>query len=431
MMRRRLARIVLCVTVLLLIVGFPLGNTLCAAGNVPAKTSAEAGSPAVVAPDVLYAGAMNGVYVVQFGSSSALPDMNVSVTTSLAPVIPLYYDRSDGTAVSVTPVLGSVQLIHAMLVEAQDGQVSASGWSYDAYGQLLGQLEADLAVSGDGLSLTSGKLFDGDGDLSIIYQANEPGSKVADYAAAYDENGKLSAYGYRDSSGNAYALDAGGDVLGVDMVQGDVRYVWTEQTGWLQFDPDCPLTVVGTDAPEGFTFRQVERLVSSSHWYPDNTIGVAGLPLKEEVEGITDKWYNVVPVDLSIQGQQIIPLVASAQFVIGEARVDVQGDDVTVRYTLGSNVTEVVRETVRWFTSLEDITKGFCNSPHSDMRFGEPVSIQNDLHGSDVALLFIYIKGTYYENYANLNDAPNLYRKYEPEWVAWRDHLHALLRQME
>ena len=47
------------------------------------------------------------------------------------------------------------------------------------------------------------------------------------------------------------------------------------------------------------------------------------------------------------------------------------------------------------------------------------------------AALFICIKGTYYENYANLNDAPNLYRQYEPEWVSWRDHLHALLRQVK
>lgn len=405
----------------------------CAASSVPTKTSGEAGGPAFAAPEVLYAGVVNGGYGVQFDPSAGLPgNMQVSVTTSAAPLIPLHYDGASGTAASIAPVLGTVQAIHAMLVEANEsGQISASGWSYDAYGRLLGQLETELAAGADGVQIQSGKLFDGEGDLSVIYQANEPGSKVADYAAAYDERGNLTAYGYRDSAGNGYALDAGGNVLGVDMVQDEVRYVWTEQTGWLQLDPDCPLNVLGTDAPEGFTFRQVERLVSSSHWYPDNTIGVAGLPLRDEYPDLTDKWYNIVPVDLSIQGRQVIPLVASAQFVIGQAVVTVDGDSVTVSYTLANNVTEVVRETVRWFASHEEITKGFCNSPHSDMKFGRPISIEEDLGGQTIGLLFICIKGTYYENYANLSDAPNLYRKYEPEWVAWRDHLHALLRQVE
>lgn len=404
-----------------------------AASGVPTKTSGEAGRPAFTVPAICYAGAVNGVYGVQFDSSAGLPgNMQVNVTTSAVPLIPLHFDEASGTAASTAPLLGTVQAIHAMLVEADaNGQVSASGWSYDAYGRLLGQLETELVAGEDGVQLQSGKLFDGEGDLSVIYQANDPGSKVADYAAAYDESGNLSIYGYHDGTGNGYALDVDGNVLGVDMVQDEVRYVWTEQTGWLQLDPECPLNVLGTDAPKGFTFRQVERLVSSSHWYPDNTIGAAGLPLRDEYPDLTDKWYNIVPVDLSIQGRQVIPLVASAQFVIGQAVVTVDGDSVTVSYTLGSNVTEVVRETLRWFTSPGEITKGFCNSPHSDMKFDRPISIEKDLGGRTIGLLFICIKGTYYENYANLNDAPNLYRQYEPEWVAWRDHLHALLRQVE
>lgn len=417
-----------CLLILLLL---PLHAALAAAG-VPAGSSAETGGPAVTAPTILHAGAVNGVYGVQFAPTQNEKDsMLVTVTTSTTPLVPLHYDAISGVAVSSTQLIGSVQRINAFVLDGNEEQLSASGWSYDANGQLLGQLEADLATGGDGIQLTSGRLYDGEGDLSVIYQANEPGSAVADYAAAYDENGSLSVYGYRDSSGNGYALNAGGDVLGVDMVQDEVRYVWSEQTGWLQLDPNNPLKVLGTDAPEGFSFRQVQRLVPSSHWYPDNTIGVAGLPLRDEYPELTDKWYNIVPVDLTIQGRQIVPLVASAQFVIGQAVVTVDGDSVTVSYQLAGNVTEVVRETMRWFTSPDEITKGFCNSPHSDMKFGKPVSIEQDLGGSTIGLLFICIKGTYYENYANLNDAPNLYRQYEPEWVSWRDHLHALLRQVK
>lgn len=416
---------------LLILLLLPLHAALAASG-VPAGSSAEAGGPAVTAPTILHAGAVNGVYGVQFAPTQDGKDsMQVSVTTSVTPLVPLHYDAISGVAVSSTQLIGSVQRINAFVLDGDEGKLSASGWSYDASGQLLGQLEADLATGGDGVQLTSGRLYDGEGDLSVIYQANEPGSAVADYAAAYDENGSLSVYGYRDSSGNGYALNAGGDVLGVDMVQDEVRYVWSEQTGWLQLDPNNPLKVLGTDAPEGFSFRQVQRLVPSSHWYPDNTIGVAGLPLRDEYPNLTDKWYNIVPVDLTIQGRQIIPLVASAQFVIGQAVVTVDGDSVTVSYQLAGNVTEVVRETLRWFTSPDEISKGFCNSPRSDMKFGKPVSIEQDLGGSTIGLLFICIKGTYYENYANLNDAPNLYRQYEPEWVAWRDHLHALLRQVK
>ena len=42
-----------------------------------------------------------------------------------------------------------------------------------------------------------------------------------------------------------------------------------------------------------------------------------------------------------------------------------------------------------WFTDVKDIDANFLNNPKSTHRFGQPVSIADDLKGQKVALLFI------------------------------------------
>lgn len=162
-------------------------------------------------------------------------------------------------------------------------------------------------------------------------------------------------------------------------------------------------------------------------WYPDNTVGVAGFSLRELYPELTDKWYNVVPVDLTQDGVQSFRLVASNLYYIGQADVTVQGDEVTVTYELARGNREVKSETLRWFTAWEDITTDYLNDPASSAAFGQTISRKNDLNGQDVALLLICNRVSYRQPY--YDDGTSLVRYWatNADWVAYREALQPLL----
>ena len=127
-------------------------------------------------------------------------------------------------------------------------------------------------------------------------------------------------------------------------------------------------------------------------WYIDNTLGVVGLELRKAVPGLTDKWYNVLPVDISQDGTQTFDLVAANMYFFGTCTVTVSGDEVTVEYSMPDrayyNLT-VSSECMKWFNTMDEITGDFLENPESDMHFGEAVSKKESLHDADTALLFI------------------------------------------
>lgn len=128
-------------------------------------------------------------------------------------------------------------------------------------------------------------------------------------------------------------------------------------------------------------------------WFPDNTMGVAGYSLRDM--GITDKWYNVVPVNLTENGIYQIPLVASNMYMIGNAIVTVEDGNVTVDYKLHKHSPGGINmkgECVKWFASMEDITAEFCSDPQSDLAFGQAVPTAEL---GDVGYLFICNRVTY------------------------------------
>lgn len=169
-------------------------------------------------------------------------------------------------------------------------------------------------------------------------------------------------------------------------------------------------------------------------WYSHNTQGLVGLPLRDLYPDLTDKWYNVVPVDLTVQGRQAYPLVASNLFHMGTAYVDILGDSVTVTYkTPGNKWTAylaVEDEALAWFTAPGDITTEFLENPAGEVAFGEPVSISESLNGQDVALLFICNHVTYRQ--PCLGDTGYLTRYWPnlPEWKEYREGLMMLLERM-
>ncbi len=176
-----------------------------------------------------------------------------------------------------------------------------------------------------------------------------------------------------DGSAGTPAVVNPGDIKGVSEIE--VDFFVTGTKGELPKEPEPPL------------------LEYEYQWYPKNTMGLVGYSLRDL--GITDKWYHVVPVDLTKDGIYKIPMAASNMYLMGYAVVTVQGDDVTVtyeqpRHSFG-NFT-VNSECVKWFASIDEITDEFCDAPQSDLTFGQTVS-KAEL--GDMAYLFVCNGVTY------------------------------------
>lgn len=282
--------------------------------------------------------------------------------------------------------------------------------------------------------------------------------RYAEVTFHYTEKGKLDYYEYKteiDSSNvepttpNEFIVTATGDVMNATVNVKGIEYkyytkeYWTtvgglrpEQVtpnllGWF-IDNGVDTLGVAVAAPEGYEngFANTVHLFATRHWYPKNTVGVVGLSLRDEYPGLTDKWINIVPVDLTVQGTQEIELVAGNMFHIGKAFVDVDGDNVTVTYSYTSNVTEAFSECVKWFKNVDEITTEFCENPTSEMVFGQPVSIANDLGGQEVALLYICNSATYYQTFITKQDAPTRYYENLKKWQNYRAGLYELLEKI-
>ncbi len=217
------------------------------------------------------------------------------------------------------------------------------------------------------------------------------------------------------------------------MAENQTELPWGHET-WDGSDGE--LSPVNPDDLKNVTKLEVDIFVTDTQgelpeepdydykWYPNNTMGVAGYSLRDM--GITDKWYNVVPVNLTENGIYKIPLCASNMVVIGNAIVTVNGDEVTVTYetqhATPGNLT-INSECVKWFKSIDEITADFCAAPTSDIAFGDVVN-KADL--GDVAYLFICNGVTYCQPITSNGIFLAPYHYDAPVWQDYRAGLDAL-----
>lgn len=262
---------------------------------------------------------------------------------------------------------------------------------------------------------------------------------LMDYVSAfYDEDGNLYEYGYTDKEENKFVQYDVNDVLlfaRVDVGNG-CSYVYDAELGWFYDNGDEWIEIDESDLPEGVNVDDMKPLKDPAPtaskvqytWYDHNTVGLVGLSLRDM--GITDKWYNVVPVDLTQDGVQVLDLVGSNLFHIGKAAVIVQDGKVSVDYDLFFGEGYVKDECVQWFTSLDDITTDFLNNPTSDVAFGQELSIADDLGGAETAILFICNHVTYRQPYNGDNGYLSRYWPNRQRWIDYRAELTELLEGM-
>lgn len=324
-------------------------------------------------------------------------------------------------------------LIDGMWV-CNDSSITAD--NYEVY---LYTLKRTAGFTKDGVLYVSSLLED-DTDVTITkdgYELWQDGVSIR-----YDENGALTSYSYDPTENSSVTFAADGTMEHFFIYQNDLSYNWDAERGWFLVEIDAEDNWVETpcDAPEGvdlsiyepaeIIFPVIEPEKPKYTWYPNNTVGLVGLSLRDSYPDLTDKWYNVVPVDLTQNGVQTFRLVASNLFYIGQAAVIVDGDNVTVQYALADGHGYVKDECVRWFTSVDAITTDFLNAPESDLAFGQTISRSKDLNGQDVALLFICNHVTYRQPYTNSGVNLTRYWPNLDEWKAYREDLNALMERL-
>jgi hypothetical protein len=129
--------------------------------------------------------------------------------------------------------------------------------------------------------------------------------------------------------------------------------------------------------------------------YPNNTMCIMGPRLRDIAPGSTDKWYMVTPVDISQEGEQTFPLVASNIYRVGTATVAVKEGQLTVTYKTLKGVT-VHSEHLAIYPDLETAVKqNAAGLDGVSFKPGEPISIADDLAGDTSVLLLMCNRVTY------------------------------------
>ena len=240
---------------------------------------------------------------------------------------------------------------------------------YDKEGNLIGY---STWLDNESKGTYTGADYDSDGNVKTMYAGDDQGTVI------FDGNGKVLG-GW--VNGLSYDSDAG---------------KWFDENGNEAAAPDVSAYLEG--AEDGLRGKKQVKVVEPI-WYGNNTAGVIGISLRDQYPGLTDKWYHVLPVDLSRDGTQVFDLVASARYFLGKVNVTVNGDSVTVDYAYISSPYgfEIYpkEECLAWFRSAGELTTDYLANPTPNASFGQAISKERDLNGQDYALLFICNRVTY------------------------------------
>lgn len=251
--------------------------------------------------------------------------------------------------------------------------------------------------------------------------------------ARFDTRGVMTRYGYEAYRDMIVWFSKTGEVVCAeyDEHDGGIAADWEPGYGWFVDAPEGRVKLK-LDVPSPWDAKQLLEPAEPAEegkvtHYPNNTICVAGLTLKEADPALPEKWYNVLPVDLTKDGRSAYQLIISNMFYIGEVYVDVWGDEVTVSFDLvDSTAVQPLSWYGRWFTRLGDITTVSIESSEGGIPFGEPLSIADDLGGADTALLFIRSKASYYQPFRDGTNLPRYWRNLD-EWKEFREGLQEIM----
>ena len=274
--------------------------------------------------------------------------------------------------------------------------------------------------------------WNADGELNY---ASVTGSYSEDFDCyiTFDDEGDVIQYNLFNETSDIY-FNADGSVKRAEMYGDDADvYSYVDGKWYLNGEeeivqvPEWAVSIVNEKQDEiKKILNQLMQPEKEVKWYAQNSVCVAGLSLRDDLH-MSDKWYNVAPIDLTQEGTQTLYLVAGNRHHIGKAYVTVADGNVTVDYKLHGGHGYIKDECVKWFTSLDEITAEFIENPTSDLTFGQAVSIAEDLGGADTAILFIRNVATYRQPYTNAGGELSRYWRNRDRWIESREDMMTLL----
>ncbi|MHC1787341.1 MAG: InlB B-repeat-containing protein [Christensenellales bacterium] len=184
--------------------------------------------------------------------------------------------------------------------------------------------------------------------------------------------------------------------------------------GW---SPAVPETMPATDMTCAAQWKP--RIIH----YPNNTLCIQGLRLRDLSPELTSNWQMFLPVDLSRDGVQRVPLIASNLYYAGEAKVEVVGDSVTVTYEALRGI-EVKSE---FLALLPNMAAALSTDPLRlqayQFSFAQPISIGQDLGGD--SRVVVYIMNVI--NYSNQIPGLRLFTDRHPDYQAAMAAVQAIM----
>ena len=195
---------------------------------------------------------------------------------------------------------------------------------------------------------------------------------INQYTIAFDSNGGSAVASVTQDYGTAVTTPAA-----------PARTGYTFK-GWL---PAVP----GTMPAENITCAAQwdVKNISTAVYYRNETVNSLGLYFRDYNPDLTVGNEMFTPLDISADGEQIIPLIASNAYRIGEVRILVNQGYLTVTYTLLPGVTLKSE----FFTIFSELAVVTTIDPEElaglSMRFDEPVNIEESFSGDTRILMYI------------------------------------------
>ncbi|MBQ9326201.1 MAG: hypothetical protein IJ246_10540 [Clostridia bacterium] len=337
-------------------------------------------------------------------------------------VIPLYYDRDQNAWLSVS---------------LPDNLPSESDWTVHVEaGGIATEYQGSLGLSS---YLTARPQLRYRDDDTYVYD----GTGRENVTAVYDASGTLTSYSFHSRDGSrAITYTPYGDVLTYSSLSDSgILYQYDQSDGWkmqygegnwfpcqtpqdVGFDELPPLILWQPPAAENPSLQK-------GRWFKYNTVGILGIPLREWNPKLTREWYHVVPVDLSQDGVQSFSLVAGNMYYVGRLFVIVEGDCVSVDYRLADGYVYPKGDFFRFFASMDEITTDFLEHPTESMQYRKCYSIENDLDGQEIQLLFVCNLANYRLPVTNSGAMLKRFYSGKKEVRALRKQAEALLQYME
>lgn len=284
--------------------------------------------------------------------------------------------------------------------------------------------------------------LDADGKKMFRYyilESYDPNGNLTNTTDPYPDGGFLNRWLYNvENGGFVTQTQQIAYIMGSDITQSFLVTEYDVHGNFVKgtvYDPLTGETHAATQAPAGDLLRDLWIKKNPgpgkpAHvWYPSNTLTTAGLAFRDEKPGLTDKWYQFVPLDLSRDGEQQFELVGGSVYLLGKVTVTVAGDSVTVDYRISHGKHGNVMMESEFFTLFPDLA-GVTSVEMEDLgegySFGQPLSIEKDLKGDTRVLLFVRNVATF-SDHVSPEIARTRYWHKLPSRVQMREALRSLM----